>query len=152
MYTLNWAVPCVEIHVSSTLTWKITPFLKNNFYSIHWHESTTGVHAFPNMNPPPTSLPITSLWVITVHFFNSTVYNPLKIPWRRDGLPTPVFLGFPGGSCGKESACNAGDLGSISGLGRSPGGGKGYPLQDSGLEDSMDCIAKSGTRLSDFHF
>ena len=34
-----------------------------------------------------------------------------KIPWRRDGLPTPVFLGFPGGSDGKESGCNAGDLG-----------------------------------------
>ena len=44
--------------------------------------------------------------------------------------------GFPGGSAGKESACNAGDLGSIPGLGRSPGEGKGYPLQYSGLENS----------------
>ena len=50
-----------------------------------------------------------------------------KIPWRRDWLPTPVFLGFPGGSAGKESTCNAGDLGLIPGLGRSPGEGKGYP-------------------------
>ena len=41
-----------------------------------------------------------------------------KIPWRRDRLPTPVFLGFPGGSGDKESACNAGDMGLISGLGR----------------------------------
>ena len=44
--------------------------------------------------------------------------------------------GFPGGSAGKESACNAGDLGSIPGLRRSPGEGKGYPLQCSGLENS----------------
>ena len=64
----------------------------------------------------------------------------MKIPWRRDRLPTPVFLGFPCGSVGKESAHNAGDLGSIPGLGRSPGEGKGYPLQYSGLENSIDSI------------
>ena len=56
---------------------------------------------------------------------------------------------FPGGSAGKESAYNAGDLGSIPELGRTPGEGKGYPLQYSGLENSMDCIvhgvAKSQT-------
>ena len=56
-------------------------------------------------------------------------------------LPIPVFLDFPGGSVGKESACNAGDLTSIPGLGRSPGEGKGYPLQYSGLENSVNCIA-----------
>ena len=60
-------------------------------------------------------------------------------PQRRDRLPTPVFLGFPCGSAGKESARSVGDLGLIPGLGRSPGGGKGYPLQYSGLENSMDC-------------
>ena len=49
-------------------------------------------------------------------------------------------LVFPGGSAGKESACSAADLGLIPGLGRSPGEGKGYPLQYSGLENSMDCI------------
>ena len=49
-------------------------------------------------------------------------------PWRRDRLPTPVFLGFPGGSDSKESACNVGDLGSIPWLGRFPGGGHGNPL------------------------
>ena len=63
-----------------------------------------------------------------------------KIPWRRDRLPTTMFLGFHSGSAGKESACNARDLGSIPGLGRSPGEGKGYPLQYSGLENSMDCM------------
>ena len=78
-----------------------------------------------------------------------------KIRWRRDGLPMPVFLGFPCGSAGKESTCNAGDLGSIPGLGRSSEEGKSYPLHNSGLENSMDCIVhevtKSQTRLSDFH-
>ena len=77
------------------------------------------------------------------------------MPWRRDRLPTPVFWGFPGGSAGKESACNVGDLGSIPGLGRAPGDGKDYPFQFSGLETPMDCmvhgVAKSQTHLGDFH-
>ena len=64
--------------------------------------------------------------------------------------------GFCCGSAGKESACNAGDLGSIPGLGRSPGEGKSYPFQYSGMENSMDCIvhwvAKSRTGRSNFHF
>ena len=51
-----------------------------------------------------------------------------------------VGKGFPDSSVEKESACNAGDLGSIPGLGRPPGERKGYPLQFSGLENSMDCI------------
>ena len=63
---------------------------------------------------------------------------------------------FPCGSAGKESAHNVGDLGLITGLGRSRREGKGYPLQYSGLENSMGCIehgvAKSWTQLSDFHF
>ena len=79
-----------------------------------------------------------------------------KIRWRRNRLPIPVFLGFPCGSADKESACNMGNLGLIPGLGRSPRKGKGYPLQDSGLENSMDCIVhgvvKSQTWLSNFHF
>ena len=71
--------------------------------------------------------------------------------WRRDRLPPPVFLGFPCGSTGKESACNAGDLSSIPGLGRSPREGKGYPLQNSGLENSMDGIVH-GVAESDATF
>ena len=58
-------------------------------------------------------------------------------------------VGFPSGSVGKESACNAGDLGFIPGLGKFPGEGKGYSLQYSGLKNSMDYIvlgvAKSRT-------
>ena len=56
-------------------------------------------------------------------------------------------LGFPGGSAGKESACKAGDLGLIPELGRVPGEGKGYPLQYSGLENSMDCIVHGDHRV-----
>ena len=88
--------------------------------------------------------------------------DPVLIPglrrsaWRKDRLLIPVFLGFPCGSAGKESACYVGDLGLIPGLGRSPGERKSYPLQYSGLENSMDCIVhavtKTHTRLSNFHF
>ena len=69
-------------------------------------------------------------------------------------------MGFPGGSAGKESACNVGDLGSIPALGTSPGEGHGNPLQYSGLENYMDRgawqaavrgVAKSRTQLSDSH-
>ena len=69
--------------------------------------------------------------------------------------------GFPGGLVGKEFTCNSGDLGLISGLGRSPGEGNGYPLQYFGLENPMDRrawqatvhgVAKSQTGLRDFNF
>ena len=96
---------------------------------------------------------VKNLPVIRRPQFNSWVR---KIRWTRDRLSTPVFLGFPCGSAGKESARNSRDLGSIPGLGKSPGEGKGCPLQYSGLENSMDCtvhrVAKSWTQLSDFHF
>jgi len=79
-----------------------------------------------------------------------------KICWKKDRLPTLAFLGFPDGSTAKESTCNAGDLGSIPGLRRSPGEWNSYPLQYSVLENSMDCIvhgvAKSWTWLSNFPF
>ena len=64
-------------------------------------------------------------------------------------------MGFHDSPVGKESSCNAGHLGSVPGLGRSSGEGKGYPLQYSGLENSTECIVrgvtKSRTQLSDFH-
>ena len=69
-----------------------------------------------------------------------------------------VHQGSPGGSAGKESTCNVGDLALIPGLGRSPGEGKDYPLQYFGLENSMDCIIhrfsnpQSWTGLNDFQF
>ena len=99
----------------------------------------------PNPASPhhPLSIPWFNFWVRKIH-------------WRRDRLPTQVFLGFPCGSAGKKSACNVRDLGLILGLGRSPREGKGYPPQYSDLENSMDYtvhgVAKSQTQLSDFHF
>ena len=79
-----------------------------------------------------------------------------KIPWRREWLPTPVFLGFPGSSDSRESTYNAGYLGSIPVLGRSPREGSGCPLQCSCGENSIDRgawqaivrgVTKSRTRL-----
>ena len=77
---------------------------------------------------------------------------------KQDSISTYFIRweGFPGSSAGKESACNVGDLCWIPELGRSRGEGNSYPLQYSGLENSMDCIVqgvtKCQTRLSDFHF
>ena len=66
-----------------------------------------------------------------------------------------IKMGFPGGSVGETSTCKAGDLGLFPGLGRSPAEGNGYPIQYSGLENSLECIGpevtKSWTKLSDFH-
>ena len=58
-----------------------------------------------------------------------------RFPWRKDRLPTPIFFRISGGSGGKESVCSVGDLGSIPGLGRSPGGGHGNSLEYSCLEN-----------------
>ena len=69
-----------------------------------------------------------------------------KIPWRRERLPTPVFLGFLCNLARKESACNAGDLGLIAGLGRSPREVNSYSLQYSGLENSVDCIVHGAAK------
>ena len=84
--------------------------------------------------------------------------NPwvVKMHWRRGRLLTPVFLGFPCGSAGKRICLQCRRLGFYPGLGRSPGEGKGYPLQYSGLKNSMDYtvhgVTKSQTQLDNFHF
>ena len=61
-----------------------------------------------------------------------------EVSWRRHRLPIPVFLGFPGSSDSKESACNVRDLSSIPELGRFPGGGHGNPLEYSCLENPLE--------------
>ena len=80
-------------------------------------------------NPP-------AMWETPVQFLGQ------EDPLDKGRLPTPVFLGFLCGTAGKESACTRGDLGLIPGLGRFPGEGNSYPLQYSGMENSMDCIIR----------
>ena len=108
---------------------------------------------YPEKTTAPVAQLVKNLPAMQETQFNSWVG---KIRWRRDGLPTWVLLGFPGGSDGKESACNAGHL-----VGRSPGKGIGYSLQYSGLQNSMEKgswratvhgVTKSQTHLRDFHF
>ena len=92
----------------------------------------------------------------------SNLYNPRESTkncleqMELNELYVCIYMGFLCGSVGKESTCSMGDLDSISGLGTSPGEGIGYPLQCSSLENSINCkvhgVAKSSTRLSDFHF
>ena len=115
----------------------LSPFM--NFCSIAWMLIAQFVK-----NPPAVQETLVNSWVGKIH-------------WRRDWLPSLVCVGFPHGSAGKESTCSAGELGSIPGLGRSPGKGTGYPLQYSGLENFMDYsivhgVAKSQTLLSNVHF
>ena len=69
------------------------------------------------------------------------------LSWPASPLYYWIKVGFPSSSTGKESACNAGDLGLIPGLGRSPAARKSYPLQYSGLENSMDCIVLGFQRV-----
>ena len=89
-------------------------------------------------------------------FYPGQLTVSLLLPELTGFLYSFSRMGFSGGSAGKESACNAEDIGLIPGSGRCPGGGKGYPPQYSDLENSMDCIvhgvAKSRTGLSDFRF
>ena len=88
----------------------------------------------PGIKPVPLQL----AYLIAQLVKNPPAMQETLVRFLRASLPTPVFWGFPYGLAGEESACNAGDLGSIPGLRRSPGEGKGYPLQYSGLKNSMD--------------
>ena len=93
---------------------------------------------------------------------NTSISQIRKMEHREDQVLSKWYYqnvnpgSFPGGPAGKESARNAGDLGSIPGSGRSPGEGNGYAFQYSGLENPMDCIVygvtRSQTQLSGFHF
>ena len=127
-----------------TKVWLLLYWNESNYFSIISFEiSLASLIAQLVKNLPAMQETLVQFWVG-------------KIRWRRDRLPTPVFLGFLCVSAGKESACKLGNLGLIPGLERSPEEGKGYPLQYSGLENSMDYtvheVTKSRTWLNDFYF
>ena len=110
---------------------------------------------YPGIEPGPPTFQVESLQ-------SEPPGKPQKMGMRYQNQSQEVWKlpGFPGGSDGKEPACNVGDLGSIPELGRSPGEGCGNPLQYSCLQNSdkgtwgvtVRGITKSGTPLSDFHF
>ena len=80
---------------------------------------------------------------------DKNIFKLIKEIHTQKNQQLTLHWGFPGGSDGKESTCNVGGLGSIPGLGRSPGEGKGSPLRYPGLENPMDCavhgVAESDT-------
>ena len=96
--------------------------------AIYWCISSSGLYKTYHLNRIFPSISLLKL-------FYKIVICIYIIYCIRDKLPTPVFLGFPGGSDGKESTSNARDLGSMPGLERYPGGGHGNPLQYSSLEN-----------------
>ena len=114
-------------------TWKIKP---NNLHLIHlvfdeiFKTSLTTVEIRPGSEEDVICL------LFRIVPCTSEMLNEPVLSWYLPNLWG--YMGFPCGSAGKESACNAGDLGSIPGLGKSPGEGKGYPVQYSGLENSME--------------
>ena len=129
---------------------ELRPLLESTiWYCISFTEQTFFRHFYVSF---PDSSVVKSLPQCRGLQFDSWVG---KILWW-DKQPTPVFLGFACGSAGEESACNVWDLGLIPGLGISPGEGKGYPLQYSGLQNYMDHIVhgvtKSQAQLSNFHY
>ena len=95
------------------------------------------------------------MWKDITVILNQTLSDPEHARVLKEAQ-SYAMLGFPCGSAGKEFTCNAGDLGSIPRLRRSPEEGQGYPVQYSGLENFKDCIVhgvtKSQTQVSNFHF
>ena len=124
----------------------------------HWKEMWKGIFQEDGNSDPHKGMKSSESGKYGGKYFFNYFLISLRDDWafRARLMSAGRELGFPCGSAGKESTCNAGDLGLIPGLVRSPWEGKATPLQYSGLENSKDCIVhgvtKSQTRLSDFHF
>ena len=148
---MDCSVPGFSVHGISQariLEWVAISFSRGSSQpSDRIRVSCTVGRCFHRLHLSPTlAMNSSSYWTRSWHSHPSHLWSTaIHVAW-----------GFPCGLAGNESACNVGDLRSIPGLGRSPGERKGYPLQYSGLENSMDCIvpgvAESWTPLSNFHF
>ena len=137
--TLAWRIPWTEEpgawgQQRARHDWAISLSLFNSFIGSHGH-----------------IFPARHAWTERLQKLSQSMVHSWvgKIHWRRDSLPTPVFLGFPCGSAGKESTCNVGDMGLIPALERAPGEGNGYPLQYSGLENSIGYTVHGAGKESD---
>ena len=122
----------------------------------YWCSAEIPLNPFTNFVWPSCGFPALSLWVETMLLFlgKQPQYTRAFLTEQAKNLKS---LGgyFPGGSAGKESTCNLGDLDLIPGLGRFPEEGNGYPPQYSGLANFRDCVVleftESWTPLSNFH-
>ena len=149
VWSLTWEDPLEKAMAtySSTLAWKIPRTEKPTVHGIAKSRTRLSNFTFTFIahlvkNPP--AVLETLVWFLG-----------REDPLEKGKATHSSILGLHLWLSWWRSPCSAGDLGSIPGLGRSPGEGKGYPLQYSGLENSMDCVdhgvAKSWTWLSDFH-
>ena len=161
--TIIWTIICEHWYCQLPNIYSLPSPKQKNPYFIWSNDASSSEITFPGL--PWWSSGWESTCQYRRHRYNPwsgripTCYLATRPMWHSywdHMLQLRKFSGFPGGSVGKESTCNAGDPGSIPGSRRSPGEGKGYPLQCSGLDNSMDCIVhgvtKSQTRLSDFTF
>ena len=141
------SIPVVYQSSIKELLWAFLYNIKRIFFWLH-HMACGILVPQPRIRPMPPAVKAQSL----NHWTGRKIWGFLFFVLQA----YTVSLGFPCGPAGRESTCDAGDLGLIPGLGRSPGEGNGYLLQDSGLENSVDCIVhgvtKSQTQLGDFHF
>ena len=152
------ACMCTQVFASRCLPWirLFKPFPELHSEHVGWHRNNTEASYFTSQKALHV-LRFGKELSVTLGL-EATFPTPTETGWTEIWPKSPCILWGPGAwqsfydsSGGKESACNVGVLGSIPELGRSPGEGKGYPLQYSGLENSVDCIvhgvAKSWTQL-----
>ena len=135
-----------------SLIWR--PRQRNQSCSHYWEREKSNSNGSNPKDLGSSRFTISKLEGFHVISVNTTMRwveeGKMDVRKRETEIESQCIPGFPCGSAGKESTSNAGYLGSIPGLGRSPGEGKGYPLQYSGLENSMDCIVHGSQRVGHY--